>query len=205
MLALTLVIMAAIVGLRWSTDPCRERALQRILISTQVWFIKFLPLFIILFPIHKAMWFEEKDFDGPIPAGAGAGGNLFDYLLCRKSCRYPGGYVKDDRPRCVQPETHNVSRPSIRSIVGRVPRRGLLDDAALRLDLRHDGPPRGLQAARGRTTPTLRRSPKRSARGPATLSTTRRPRPTRRHRTLRTTIIMGEGLRRRRLRLGLVA
>ena len=33
---------------------------------------------------------------------------------------------------------------------GRVPRRGLLDDAALRLDLRHDGPPRGLQAARGR-------------------------------------------------------
>ena len=43
--------------------------------------------------------------------------NLFDYLLCRKSCRYPGGYVKDDRPRCVQPETHNVSRPSIRSIV----------------------------------------------------------------------------------------
>ena len=63
------------------------------------------------------MWFEEKDFDGPIPAGAGAGGNLFDYLLCRKSCRYPGGYVKDDRPRCVQPETHNISRPSIRSIV----------------------------------------------------------------------------------------
>ena len=82
-----------------------------------VWFIKFLPLFIILFPIHKAMWFETRDFDGPIPAGAGAGGNLFDYLLCRKSCRYPGGYVKDDRPRCVQPETHNVSRPSIRSIV----------------------------------------------------------------------------------------
>ena len=38
-------------------------------------------------------------------------------ILCRKSCRYPGGYVKDDRPRCVQPETHNVSRPSIRSIV----------------------------------------------------------------------------------------
>ena len=38
-------------------------------------------------------------------------------MLCRKSCRYPGGYVKDDRPRCVQPETHNVSRPSIRSIV----------------------------------------------------------------------------------------
>ena len=32
-----------------------------------VWFIKFLPLFIILFPIHKAMWFESKDFDGPIP------------------------------------------------------------------------------------------------------------------------------------------
>ena len=63
------------------------------------------------------MWFQEKDFDGPIPAGAGAGGNLFDYLLCRKSCRYPGGYVKDDRPRCVQPETQNVSRPSIRSIV----------------------------------------------------------------------------------------
>ena len=82
-----------------------------------MWFIKFLPLFIILFPIHKAMWFQEKDFDGPIPAGAGAGGNLFDYLLCRKSCRYPGGYVKDDRPRCVQPETHNISRPSIRSIV----------------------------------------------------------------------------------------
>ena len=25
--------------------------------------------------------------------------------------------VKDDRPRCVQPETHNISRPSIRSIV----------------------------------------------------------------------------------------
>ena len=63
------------------------------------------------------MWFESKNFDGPIPAGAGAGGNLFDYLLCRKSCRYPGGYVKDDRPRCVQPETHNISRPSIRSIV----------------------------------------------------------------------------------------
>ena len=25
--------------------------------------------------------------------------------------------IKDDRPRCVQPETQNVSRPSIRSIV----------------------------------------------------------------------------------------
>ena len=59
---------------------------------------------------------NPRDFDGPIPAGAGAGGNLFDYLLCRKSCRYYH-YVKDDRPRCVQPETHNISRPSIRSIV----------------------------------------------------------------------------------------
>ena len=69
-------------------------------------------------PRHRAaLSIEEKDFDGPIPAGAGAGGNRFDYLLCRKSCRYPGGYVKDGRPRCVQPETHNVSRPSIRSIV----------------------------------------------------------------------------------------
>ena len=41
---------------------------------------------------------------------------IFDYLLCRKSCRYYH-YVKDDRPRCVQPETHNISRPSIRNIV----------------------------------------------------------------------------------------
>ena len=38
------------------------------------------------------------------------------------------------------------SEPGIkrgRSVVD-VPRRGLLDDAALRLDLRHDGPPRGV-------------------------------------------------------------
>ena len=92
------------------------------------------------------------------------------------------------------------SEPGIkrgRSVVD-VPRRGLLDDAALRLDLRHDGPSRGLQAARGRRRRCSggarngarggrRRCRRRGVIGPIGISKT------------------GEGLRRRRLGLGLVA
>ena len=101
----------------------------------------------------------EKDFDGteePV-----------QLLLASPKC----GYRRPKDDRRVQPETHNVSRPSIRSIVD-VFHAGL-DDAALRLDLRHDGPPRGLQAARGRRRDAPAAEPERSARGPATLATTR--------------------------------
>ena len=141
------------------------------MISTQVWFIKFLPLFIILFPIHKAMWFEEKNFDGPIPAGAGAGGNLFDYLLCRKSCRYPGGYVKDDRPRCVQPETHNISRPSIRSIVDVFHAEGFSTMRRFDSTFGTTDPHEAFKPPADDDATLRRRSPERSARGAARSAT----------------------------------
>ena len=63
-----------------------------------LWFFKFMWVFLILYPIHRAMWHK--------------GGTLCDYLLCRKSCVC----VPDDpdKPLCVKPETTHISHPSLR-------------------------------------------------------------------------------------------
>ena len=68
------------------------RVLYHVLYSELVnfvsWFIRFTPLFLLLFPIHRAQWYQ--------------GGTLKDYLLLRRSCR---GVVVDARSPCVVPET----------------------------------------------------------------------------------------------------
>ena len=68
------------------------RVLYQVLYSELVnfvsWFIRFTPLFLLLFPIHRAQWYQ--------------GGTLKDYLLLRRSCR---GVIVDARSPCVVPET----------------------------------------------------------------------------------------------------
>lgn len=63
------------------------------------WFAKFTPLFLIKYPIDRAIWFQ--------------GGTLKDYLLFRRSCSsYVSShkYKDPDFPRCVLPETEHLRR-----------------------------------------------------------------------------------------------
>ena len=54
------------------------------------WFVRFTPLFCLLFPIQRAQWYQ--------------GGTLCDYLLCRRSwC-----VARDDRAPCVEPVTTHL-------------------------------------------------------------------------------------------------
>ena len=64
-----------------------------------IWFPKFLPLFLFLFPIHRAMWFQ--------------GGKECDYLKCKRSVftyKRSYNYLDADFHRCVQPETSALPR-----------------------------------------------------------------------------------------------
>ena len=64
-----------------------------------IWFPKFLPLFLFLFPIHRAMWFQ--------------GGTECDYLKCKRSIfsyTRSYNYLDADFPRCVRPETSALPR-----------------------------------------------------------------------------------------------
>ncbi len=64
-----------------------------------IWFPKFLPLFLFLFPIHRAMWFQ--------------GGTECDYLKCKRSVftyKRSYNYLDADFHRCVQPETSALPR-----------------------------------------------------------------------------------------------
>ena len=116
MLALTLVIMATIVGL----------LILMVYLCTNIAY-KFIP--------DKAKKNVKRMFtrkkDGAAAAEDESGGIKRGRSVVEAGLSF--------RDTAVDPEHR-----------GRVPRRGLLDDAALRLDLRHDGSPRGLQAARGR-------------------------------------------------------
>ena len=74
-----------------------------------VWFVKFLPLFLLLFPIHRAQGF--------------LGGSLSDYLLCRRhACAYASSdaYLDKTFPRRVEPET---SKPAPRRAATKPPSR----------------------------------------------------------------------------------
>mgnify|MGYP001162823070 CR=1 FL=1 len=71
-----------------------ERIVGSELVNFLIWFPKFLPLFLLLFPVHRAMWFT--------------GGSEGDYLRCKRS---PFSYLSSENyldpafPRCVLPET----------------------------------------------------------------------------------------------------
>lgn len=57
------------------------------------WYVKFFPLFVALYPIHRAAWYQ--------------GGTLLDYLLCRVSwCSYRDSpnYLDPSFPRCAKPD-----------------------------------------------------------------------------------------------------
>mmetsp|Transcript_3225 Transcript_3225/g.9699 ORF Transcript_3225/g.9699 Transcript_3225/m.9699 type:complete len:343 (-) Transcript_3225:114-1142(-) len=72
-----------------------------------VWFVKFFPLFLALFPIHRDMWHT-----GERPTIPG----LFKYIFCRRRCAYSTS-ADSDVPRCVEPETCNLERPPLRTLV----------------------------------------------------------------------------------------
>lgn len=80
------------------------RVLYQVLYSELVnfvsWFIRFTPLFLLLFPIHRAQWYQ--------------GGTLKDYFLLRKSCR---GVVVDARSPCVVPETTALRSARLRAAI----------------------------------------------------------------------------------------
>ncbi|KAH8069403.1 hypothetical protein JL721_5963 [Aureococcus anophagefferens] len=62
-----------------------------------VWFLKMFPLFFLLFPVDRAVWFQ--------------GGALGDYALCRRSLaayRRSPRFLDASFPRCVEPETRQV-------------------------------------------------------------------------------------------------
>ena len=77
----------------------QKTVVSRILVSEAVnffiWFLKFAPLFLILYPIHRAQWFQ--------------GGDLKDYVLCRRSffVSHTPNFRDKDFPRCVRPETQH--------------------------------------------------------------------------------------------------
>ena len=66
------------------------------------WFVKFTPIFLIKYPIDRAIWFQ--------------GGTLKDYLLFRRPCSsYVSShkYKDPDFPRCVLPETEHLRRAQL--------------------------------------------------------------------------------------------
>ena len=64
---------APYLGEREKNTPQRHHAALLIFYSEVInfwfWFVKFTPLFLVLYPIHRAQWYQ--------------GGSLADYLLCR--------------------------------------------------------------------------------------------------------------------------
>ena len=75
------------------------------LVNFFVWFVKFLPLFVILYPIHRAQWYQ--------------GGPLKDYLLCKRSLNYRKSvnYKNEKFPRRVEPETKRCTSAKMRTLV----------------------------------------------------------------------------------------
>ena len=70
-------------------------------------FVKFTPLFLVLYPIHRAQWYQ--------------GGSLADYLLCRKSCcsyKRSQAYKDPQYPRCVRPDTNKRSETGLTNLRG---------------------------------------------------------------------------------------
>ena len=52
-----------------------------------LWFVKFIPLFVVLYPIRRAQWYQ--------------GGSTADYVLCRRKCFIFGcGSARCDRCYC---------------------------------------------------------------------------------------------------------
>ena len=69
--------------------------------------MKFTPLFLVLYPIHRAQWYQ--------------GGSLADYLLCRKSCcsyKRSQAYKDPQYPRCVRPDTNKISETGLTNLRG---------------------------------------------------------------------------------------
>ena len=65
------------------------------------------PLFLVLYPIHRAQWYQ--------------GGSLADYLLCRKSCcgyKRSKAYKDPQYPRCVRPDTTKISETGLTNLRG---------------------------------------------------------------------------------------
>ena len=82
-----------------------KRILVAELVNFFVWFLKFAPLFLILYPIHRAQWY--------------CGGDLSDYVLRRRALlayRTSENYRDDRFPRCVTPETHELRGTRLSSL-----------------------------------------------------------------------------------------
>ena len=83
-----------------------------------VWFFKFIPLFVLLFPIHRGQWFQG----GTNTEGLQQWLQAFSYLffpskcILRTPCREDedlANYRDPSFPRCVRPETTNLNTKRI--------------------------------------------------------------------------------------------
>ena len=82
-----------------------RRILVAELVNFFVWFLKFAPLFLILYPIHRAQWY--------------CGGDLSDYVLRRRALlayRTSENYRDEMFPRCVTPETRELRGTRLSSL-----------------------------------------------------------------------------------------
>ena len=102
---------APYLGEREKNTPQRHHAALLIFYSEVInfwfWFVKFTPLFLVLYPIHRAQWYQ--------------GGTLADYLLCRKSCcsyKRSQAYKDPQYPRCVRPDTNKISETGLTNLRG---------------------------------------------------------------------------------------
>ena len=102
---------APYLGEREKNTPQRHHAALLIFYSEVInfwfWFVKFTPLFLVLYPIHRAQWYQ--------------GGSLADYLLCRKSCcsyKRSQAYKDPQYPRCVRPDTNKISETGLTNLRG---------------------------------------------------------------------------------------
>ena len=102
---------APYLGDKEKNTPQRHHAALLIFYSEVInfwfWFVKFTPLFLVLYPIHKAQWYK--------------GGSLADYLLCRRSCceyKRSQAYKDPQYPRCVRPDTNKISESGLTNLRG---------------------------------------------------------------------------------------
>ena len=81
---------------------------QSELLNFFFWFVKFFPLFVGLYPIHRAQWY--------------VGGDVQEYLLCQRgnpfTCyRTSENFLNPEFPRRVEPETVKCSSAKMKTLV----------------------------------------------------------------------------------------
>lgn len=93
-------LAALAVSMRHAGVQFARAVLVSELITFYSWYFKFVPYFLVLFPIQRAIWFQ--------------GGSLTDYLLCRRQCctyQASPNFIDKSFPRAVRPATPPCDDP----------------------------------------------------------------------------------------------